>query len=178
MLCQSSVSSFLSCCAAPHKLLGHLKARDTAKHSLQALIVLLRKLLVILEGISSSNGPVQEELKETLERIEKYDARLAEVRTRRAAMAAALEENAEDRPGQGEFDDTASEGGSSMVSGLSLYTQASTGRVSTASGSSLLASTVGGRLPSKKQKKVGALYRILDCQLDGMKCTCLGADRG
>lgn len=69
-------------------------------------------------------------------------------------MAAALEEGQEERGTQGEFDDTASEGGSSMVSGLSMYTQASTGHASTTSGSSLVASTIGGRLPHKKQKKV------------------------
>ena len=95
---------------------------------------------------------MQEDLQETLERVAKYDARLAEVRERRAAMAAALEDGSEDR--RGEFDDTASEGGSSMVSGLSMYTQASTGRASTATASSHVASTIGGRMPNKKQKKV------------------------
>ena len=97
---------------------------------------------------------VQEDLQETIERTAKYDARLREVRDRRAAMAAALEDGAQDQQEANEFDETASEGGSSIVSGLSMYTQASTGRASTAVSSSQAASTVGGRMPQRKQKKV------------------------
>ena len=99
---------------------------------------------------------MQEDLQETAERITKYDVRLKEVRDRRAAMAAALEEGAEDGREANDFDETASEGGSSIVSGLSMYTQASTGRVSNAMSSSQAASTIGGRMPQRKQKKVTA----------------------
>lgn len=98
-------------------------------------------------------------MQDTAERIVKYDARLKEVREKRAAMAAALEEAGGEQAEMGEFDETASEGGSSMVSGLSMYTQATTARGSTAMGSSIAASTIGGRMPQKKQKKV----RVQSC---------------
>ena len=94
-------------------------------------------------------------MQDTRSRIGKYDARLKEVRERRAAFAAAMEESADGQQAVGDFDDTASEGGSSIVSGLSMYTQASEGRASTAGSSGIAASTVGGRLPQRKQKKVG-----------------------
>jgi elongator complex protein 1 len=96
----------------------------------------------------------QEEMEDTKGRIQKYDVRLKEVRERRAAMAAALDEGEDERQAPGEFDDTASEGGSSMVSGLSAYTQGSVGGASTAASTGRQASTVGGRLPQKKQRKV------------------------
>jgi len=60
----------------------------------------------------------------------------------------------EERRAPGEFDDTASEGGSSVISGLSAYTHGSVGGASTAASTGRQASTVGGRLPQKKQKKV------------------------
>ena len=105
---------------------------------------------------------MQEDLQETIERIAKYDTRLKEVRDRRAAMAAALQDSGQDQQEPNEFDETASEGGSSIVSRLSMYTQASTGRVSTAMSSSQAASTVGGRLPQRKQKKVRSADLLSD----------------
>ena len=69
---------------------------------------------------------LQADLGETRERVQKYEARLKEVQARRTAFASALAEGDSGCEGAaGErFDDTASEGGSSAVSGLSMYTQA------------------------------------------------------
>ena len=101
---------------------------------------------------------VQEELEETQDRIAKYDARLREVRERKAAMAAALDPDEEGPADRADFDDVASEGGSSVVSGLSAYTQASAGRASTAASTGRSPSTVGGRWPQRQRKKVSTAH--------------------
>ena len=53
-----------------------------------------------------------------------------------------------------DFDDTASEGGSSIVSGLSAYTEGSAGGASTQASTGRSPSTIGGKRPQRKAKKV------------------------
>jgi elongator complex protein 1 len=97
---------------------------------------------------------------EAIDRLEKYSARLVEVRQRRVAMAAALAaaeaEAAAAATGALDQDDLASEA-PSMISGFSIYTDrtnaGATGIGSSSASSSRAASTIGGRKPMRVAKK-------------------------
>lgn len=94
---------------------------------------------------------VQEELSETIDSIQKYSTRLQDIRQKRKAMTMMME--AEGSNLREDFDDTNSEAASTMVSGMSAYTR---GTESQTTGTQSLGvpSTIGGRLPEKKQRRV------------------------
>ncbi|GFR43049.1 hypothetical protein Agub_g4055, partial [Astrephomene gubernaculifera] len=100
------------------------------------------------------------EARESTERIRKYGQRLVDVRARRLAMAAAVAAADEDGAAQGLPDDLQSDV-VSLVSGLSVYTDATgaggaggAGSQAAASASSRAPSTVGGRKAHRQGKKL------------------------
>lgn len=105
----------------------------------------------------SLDRAVQEELGDSLERIKKYSARLKEIRTKRKAMALVMEASVDEYRDE----DGASEAASTMVSGMSAYTQGTRSQT-TGTQSTGIPSTVGGRLPLKKQRRVLYLLQTSD----------------
>ncbi|PNH07535.1 Elongator complex protein 1 [Tetrabaena socialis] len=119
---------------------------------------------VIAPGAADGAASLLSEARDAEERIRKYGQRLADVRGKRLAMAEAIAAADEDGAAHGVPDDLQSDV-VSLVSGLSVYTDATAGGATGASGSSASSrapSTVGGRRAhrqDKKLKKAGAKIR-------------------
>ena len=111
---------------------------------------------LIAPTAAAAASRILESVIEDTARVAKYWARLKELRRKRAAMLAAVVMADEDAGGAfGQRDDDVETEAASMVSGMSMYTDATYtagggggSRVSTAS-----ATTVGGRKASKKRAK-------------------------
>ncbi|GIL71049.1 hypothetical protein Vretimale_4117 [Volvox reticuliferus] len=116
---------------------------------------------VVAPAAADGAAALLADARESEERIRKYTQRLADVRARRLAMAAAVAAAEEDGAAQGMADDIQSDV-ISLVSGLSIYTDATVqghGGSMAASGSSATASsrapsTMGGRKAHRQGKKL------------------------
>ncbi|EFJ51885.1 hypothetical protein VOLCADRAFT_87528, partial [Volvox carteri f. nagariensis] len=112
---------------------------------------------VVMPAAAEGAAALLTDARESTERIRKYAQRLADVRARRLALTAAVTAADEDGAAHGLPDDLQSDV-VSLVSGLSIYTDA-TGRPGlttsgTSSASSRAPSTVGGRQAHKQEKKL------------------------
>ncbi|KXZ43844.1 hypothetical protein GPECTOR_79g123 [Gonium pectorale] len=116
---------------------------------------------VVAPAAAGAAAALLAEARESEERLRKYGARLADVRARRLAMAAAVvaaDEGAPAAPGPEDMQSDVM----SLVSGLSIYTDATAAGVPGAAGSaagggsasSRAPSTVGGRRAHKQTKKL------------------------
>lgn len=114
---------------------------------------------VVAPAAASSAASLLEEAREAEPRVRKYAARLGEVRSRREAMGAALARLAAEGPGGGaggdgggDDDHGSDAGATSVLSGFSAYTDASTAAFggcsalsSSSAASGAVPSTLGGR---------------------------------
>ncbi|KAK9849951.1 hypothetical protein WJX84_009719 [Apatococcus fuscideae] len=99
------------------------------------------------------------DFRESLERVDKYLTRYKHVRQQRAALEAAMADEAEAGPEALPDDATDVDDAASMVSGLSAYA-ASTAATSTAASTGRPASTVGGRKPQRNRQKANKRMKI------------------
>ncbi|KAG2485392.1 hypothetical protein HYH03_015878 [Edaphochlamys debaryana] len=117
---------------------------------------------VVAPAAAEAAAGLLDEAREAADKIRKYAQRLVDVRSRREAMAAALAAADDEAGGAGPDYDAQSDFGSmvSGVTGLSVYTDATTAAASGVPGSSAAPSsasrapsTVGGRKAHRQEKK-------------------------